>query len=152
MGFTLAEIINELSDPYVLVLYRENLLEQYVSWKIADKNKVWWSTHSNPDTTVPVTLSALDKFIQEEKQQWAEAMKHIIKSKTMFVKYENLRDDKYTELNRILKFFKLGRTDRVFLDMITQQNPQKIENKVSNYEEIKRHILQNTDKYTLNLQ
>jgi hypothetical protein len=67
-GLTLDDIITTLNQPYIIAVYRRDLLSAYVSLRIAHQNGVWYSTDRANDLRIPIQLHALRNFVRETIQ------------------------------------------------------------------------------------
>ena len=137
------EIFTALSYPPVIVLFRENMLETYVSLKIAFKTRVWYSEDSNcSKENIVVDWQDFVGYVTTLKERWKRNMAVMPpNAKVIFVSYEELVAYKDKTMSSIFK--QLNLEDCKVEASSKKQNPFPLMEKIINYEEIEQQMLQN---------
>lgn len=129
----------------VIHLIRENILRSYVSKQIGLKTKLWTENVHRPhaikteDKTVqidPVKCLANLKEIENLRVQTAQRFSD---HKIIPVTYEELNRDKNKVMNRIFK--ELNVEGRKIMTTMKKQNPEKLEDLVTNYDILKNALI-----------
>ena len=134
----LEHVIEDLHFPPVIVLYRENLLETYVSLQIAFQNKLWYSDKKVNDCHVEVDWNDFYEYAERERKRWRRCMSALRGVRKIVVSYDQLAGDKRKETMQRLFVF-LNATvdpDRPLVTHCVKQNPLQLKEKVINYQEI----------------
>ncbi len=132
-GIELSTIIRDLSIRHIVCLYREDLLDAFVSLKIAEKNDCWYSTDQVNTQSVIIDQDEFVAYCKEHRRLWAECAAQISDScGQLFLSYESLVNEPSRQLKRVFEF--LGpRLNRCPVAKSVKQNPRPISEKVSNY-------------------
>ena len=135
-----AELLSALRDPPVIVLYRENLLETYVSLQIAFKTDVWYSEKdSRHCTTIELDFDEYKQYVVTERERWKNTLSSLRdKNRVHFLSYEELTADKDRSLSSVLTFFNLPPCETVAYSK--RQNPFGLAKTISNFEEVKERL------------
>ena len=131
---SLKTLLSSLYSPPVIILYRENLLETYVSLKIAEQNQIWYSETVVNECSIEVDWEEFKEYCETERKRWQESLSELSGSQKLFVSFEDLIANQDETMNKIFDFLKI----KPFPVKASskRQNPQMLEEKVSNYEEI----------------
>jgi len=133
----------------IIHLTRENLLRVHVSRLIAGKTDDWANakiTNVIKDKTVKVDPSELIKDIETTKN-------YILKTRRLFehhdvleITYEDLINNRQDTLDLILNHLN---QERLMLQSdLIKQNPEKLDDLISNYNEVKE-VIQNSKYYSM---
>ena len=146
----LKDILTALFCPHVIILYRENILETYVSLEIAFKTDVWYSEGSGTSEKIEVDWKNFVDYAMTEKARWKSSMQEMSMysdREVLFISYEELIGDRNKTMNNIFRFLNI---DMCHVEAASKkQNPLPLKEKVINYEQIKQKILQSGDNYTI---
>ena len=143
----LHDILVALRHPVVVVLYRRNMLDTYVSLHIAFQTGVWFSEEEvKEERRVHVDWQAFQDYVQEERERWRESLQGLKKAKKIhFLSYEELSSNRDSSLAGVFSF--LGVSQSHVTAFSKKQNPLSLEEKVLNIAEIQCHI--KTETYYL---
>ena len=137
-----AEILAALRDPPILVLYRENTLETFVSLQLAFKTNVWFSQEENNECTkVEVDFEEYKHYVETERQRWRNTLSSFAvrrRKRVHFLSYEELNENKAECLKRVFSFLHLRPCETTAWSK--KQNPFGLAHKVSNFEDIKEKL------------
>lgn len=130
-----------------LHLTRDNLLETYVSGRLAEMNKVWHAKSANElqYTTLTIDINALHRYISFTTKEVAfvkESMKRIKQS--CEVEYKNmLVDNKLSEpvTKKLEAFFGCSGLSQLVTPFIKQV--AKLESVIENYDDVLRFLKEN---------
>lgn len=144
----LKNVLSALFYPRMVVLYRENLLETYVSLEIAFKTDVWYSESSCTNEKITIDWQKFVNYAMTERARWKKSMMEIsIYSKVLFISYEELIGDNDKTMGRIFQFLNLNMCH--VKTPSKRQNPLPLKEKIINYDEIEQKMLQTGDSYTV---
>lgn len=134
----LQEVLRDLHSPPVIVLYRENLLETYVSLQIAFQNKKWYSERRVNNCSIRVDWDDFCEYAEREKRRWKESMAVLKGAKKILVTYDQIAGNCRNEtMYRLFAFLDLPLNHKCSLvSACVRQNPLQLERKVVNYHEI----------------
>jgi LPS sulfotransferase NodH len=134
------DLVN-MDDLCVIHLKRRNILRTLVSRKIAGSQDVWQKNQSsirNPSKSKSVTFTAeeLDKGFRETRE-WEERWDQMLKQHPLTcVYYEDLVRDPEGTYRKITDF--LGVKYLKPITNLRRQNPEKLRDLVTNYDELKK--------------
>jgi len=135
---SLVELVRRLGVRWIIVSWRENCLEMYVSLQIALRTNVWYSAESTSTIEkVDVNGTEFTKYLSDIELRW----KHVVQGwppdiVPIFVKYEDLVADTTSEMVRILHCMSLDPTQYVFEAECRRQNPAPLSQKVSTWNQL----------------
>ena len=133
---SLGNLLNALRNPPVIVLYRENLLETYVSLQIAFQTGNWYSERKINQLSIKIDWENFRDYVITERNRWRESMRVLsTHRKTMFISYTELTDRKTESMCKIFTFLNLDPSVETFVASL-KQNPLPLSEKISNYQEI----------------
>jgi hypothetical protein len=134
-GLTLDDVITTLNQPYIIAVYRRDLLSAYVSLRIAHQNGVWYSTDRANDLRIPIQLHALRNFVRETRQRWTHNSARLRAYKrAVIVAYEDFSEHPERTVYDIFDF--LGFPRRGPVTETVRQNPAPLSRKIENYAEL----------------
>ena len=129
-----------LCHPAVVVLYRRNMLDTYVSLRIAFQTEVWFSDEVvKEESRVHVDWQAFQDYVHEERARWRESLQGLKKVKNIhFLSYEELSSNSDSSLAGVFLF--LGVSQSHVIAFSKKQNPLPLEEKVLNFADIRCNI------------
>ena len=144
----LKDVLTALFYPHVIILYRENMLETYVSLEIAFKTDVWYSEGRGTSERIEIDWQKFVDYAVTERVRWKRSMMEMsMHSEVLFVSYEELIGNRNKAMNRIFQFLNV---DMCHVEAASKkQNPLSLQEKIINFEQIEQKILQSEDSYTI---
>ncbi|CAH1793041.1 unnamed protein product [Owenia fusiformis] len=139
LSVTVTDIIQSLKNPKVIILYRKNMLEQFISWEAASKNHMWWSTFLVNQYSLTLKIPMVRDFILRQKQNLKSLLLELSRTgveNIMEITYEELVNDKINVMNKLFTYLGYAPTDREVVSFLVKQNPQPLKKKLKNYDEI----------------
>lgn len=138
------DLIEEDKGIVIIHLVRNNKIRSYVSKQIGLKTKLWTEGVNQPNT-----LTLEDKKVNIDPRQCIENIEKIDRlesdTKKRFrdhnlipVSYEELSTDKNATMNRVYK--ELNVTELEIQTNLKKQNPEKLQDLVLNYEELRKYL------------
>jgi hypothetical protein len=149
-GLTLDDIIEVLRQPYIVAVYRRDLLSAYTSLKIAQQNGLWYSTDAVNRERIFIDLPEFEKYVSEVRTRWTRnAAKLRTYERARIVAYE---DFAYTPESIIYDIFDMIGLDHEppFTDTV-KQNPAPLNLKVRNFYQLRLDESQTRCAFTLRL-
>jgi LPS sulfotransferase NodH len=130
----------------VVVLRRDNVLRQFVSLKIAEKNKVWKQPTytSRPDVRSRAVEVEIDELLAYEEQQnrtYEEFEALIAGMPVQHVCYERLAADLDSELEKVGEFLGAGLPNKSLPLKFLHQNPEPLRELISNFEKLNSDLI-----------
>ncbi len=136
-GLPLSTIIEDLGFPKILCVYRKDMLETFVSLKIAKLNNRWYSRTSPNSESIVVDPDEFRSYCNSERKLWDESLSQIRgRCEIHFSEYESLVARPGVEMRQALAFIGLQFTREPVARSI-RQNPQPLSRKIVNYEAIR---------------
>ena len=133
----LSQVMSALCNPPVIVLFRENLLETFVSLKIAERNGIWFSEDKVNSCSLQVDWEEFHEYCLVEGGRWKQSMRELsfsISNKILFISFEEIVSNRDETMEKVFGFLNLG---SCYVEACSKrQNPQPLEEKVSNYSDI----------------
>lgn len=133
--------LKEDKGIHIIQLRRENMLRTHISRKIAMRSDVWTaSTNKQVNQigrkSVSFSKSELELGFNKTKTWEANAQKDFYEHPFIQISYERMVATPETELNRLTRF--LGVDDFPLETHLKKQNPEKLEDLVENYAQLKK--------------
>jgi hypothetical protein len=135
-GLTLADLMETLEQPYIVAVYRRDLLSAYISLQIALQNDLWYSTDAANDERISIDLAALKQYVHEVRGRW-------IRNASMLRTYERARivayeDFAYSPEAIVYDIFDMIGLPhrRPFTDSV-KQNPAPLDWTVKNFDQLR---------------
>jgi hypothetical protein len=149
-GLKLDDIISALDQPYIVAVYRRDLLSAYVSLCIAEQNGIWYSTNQINDLRISIELSALRDYVRNTRLRWMHYSARLRNyNRSIIVAYEDFSERPEDVMNRIFDFFGFPRRGPV--TETVRQNPAPASRKIENYNELGLDELLVRGEFTLDL-
>ena len=144
----LKHLLGALFYPHMIILYRESMLETYVSLQIAFKTDVWYSEISSTSERIRIDWQEFVDYATTERTRWKRSMMEMSKYNTvLFTSYEQLIGDKNKTVNKIFQFLNLSTCHVEAASK--KQNPLPLKEKILNFDQIEQKILQSEDSYII---
>lgn len=128
------KLLGDLCSPSLVILHRENLLETYISLKIAFTTDIWYSEKEINQCSIEVDWEAFQDYAETERRRWRKSMSATGGMRKIYVSFEKLVENQDVTMKRLLTFLNLSECD--FGVSSIRQNPLPLADKISNYEVI----------------
>ena len=149
-GIDISHLIRRLNNPRVIVLYRRDLLETYVSLEIAFRSGCWYTGTKSNAIAVDVEWDELVQFVDTERQRWKSSLNGLRDYKdVVFVTFEELTKHRDETMNKIFQFLDLSEVP-VAAESI-RQNPLPLGEKIRNFDYIHKQMHKKGDNFQLHL-
>ena len=132
---SMEKLLVSLNFPPVIILYRESLLDTYVSFRIAQQNNIWYSEDTVNHCSIHVDWESLKEYCEQERRLWKKNLAVLKRKRCIFVCFNDLTENQFQTMNKIFTFLKVE-TDQPLHVISKRQNPLPLEKKVTNYKEI----------------
>jgi LPS sulfotransferase NodH len=133
LKITIEDVLEVLREPKVLLLYRSNLLETYVSLLIAQENNIWYSSDTVNHISVPVNQQEFLDYVSVQRSRWRRCLQSICgRAPLFYMTYEELVEAPRESMDRAFAF--LDVPPAPIYTKSVKQNPQSFREKVSNYD------------------
>jgi LPS sulfotransferase NodH len=135
LALPLRDVVEALHQPKVIVLYRENLLETYVSLQIARGNNLWCSDSVVNHEAIRVDWHDFLRYAAHERARWENCLAAVVGScATHTLTFEEMVGDPQKALDGVFAF--LGLPTCPVTTRTIRQNPQPLSDKIVNYAEL----------------
>jgi len=131
MPITLGEIVDVLGQPRVIVLYRQRILEQYASLKLAERDNMWHVNKPVDSRPIWIDPKSLLAFAQRERRMWRDNAPTLAQVPAHYLSYEQLTSDGARAMRGVFDF--LGLDSCPVDSWLVRQNPKPLESKVVNH-------------------
>lgn len=133
LPLTLSSAIELSNWPRVIVLYRQNLLDAFVSLRIAQANNIWYSTDHTNTQSLALDWTSFEHYSQRERSRWARCLSELARlgCKVRVVTYEQMVGNPQATLDGLFLFLGLD-TCEVWTESV-RQNPWDLRDKVANW-------------------
>ncbi|MEL6589293.1 MAG: sulfotransferase [Bacteroidota bacterium] len=132
------EMLEKDKSIKIIHLRRENQLRVHISRLIAGKTEKWLNSGGEKtsigERKVEIDMKELYQDFEITNSSIAEAKQRFKDHKSMDLSYEELVADKEQALKRVLDF--LGLDEMKLESQLKRQNPEKIRDLVTNYDEL----------------
>jgi hypothetical protein len=150
-GLTLDHIIAALGRPYIVAIYRRDLLSAYVSWRIALENDIWYSTGRVNDLKISVELALLRNYVLATRRRWVHNLARLhTYNRAIIVAYEDFFEQPQQSVYNIFDFLGFHRRVPIATESV-RQNPASSDCKIENYSELGLGELEARGEFTLDL-
>jgi len=132
MDVSLGDLLEVLCRPAVIVLYRREVIEQFMSLKMAEHTNVWHSTKSGRACLIEADLDEFVSFAEREHRMWKTNVAALAGAEVLYLSYEQLAADPAQSMNNVFRFLQLPPmpVHSVFVKL----NPQPLAERLANYE------------------
>jgi len=118
-----------------IIIYRENLLKQFVSYQIALRTKVWNSYQGIYDPIkIMVDLPSFFKYAEKVNHTYDQWYKSLGDQEYLLVKYEDLVANVESTFHKVCQFLNQPIAKAVF--NLKKQNSDNLVDLIENYEEV----------------
>jgi len=149
-SLTLDDVITALEQPYIVAVYRRDLLSAYVSLRIAQENGIWYSTDTVNDVRMSIDFTALKNYVHVTRQRWLDnAAKLRSYNRAILVAYEDFSEYPDRVMDDVFHF--LGFPCKGPVTETIRQNPAPLSHKIRNYDELGLPKLVQQGYFTLDL-
>lgn len=133
LPITIDDLLEVLNSPRIILLYRENLLQQYTSFHLAMATGVWHPR--KPVELAPIRLDPDDflAFAARERRMWQENCARLNLADTCVVSYEDLHADPRSQMARVFDYLNVEPAE--VRSRFVKANPRPLAQKVANYQE-----------------
>lgn len=141
---TVSQLAREFPDSKFIILYRQNLAEQYVSHQIALKTDAWTHDHPNNDSlaTVRIEPDELATFCNWRRRQYSEVVKtSFLPGQHLLLSYEDFSNDLSRGMTDRIDSF-LGLSSNHFRVSLEKQSHLSPREKIENYEQLDSSLLE----------
>ncbi|MFM8857193.1 MAG: hypothetical protein ACKOI2_08335 [Actinomycetota bacterium] len=145
---TRSELTSLLDMPglRVVVLRRGNVLRQFVSLKIAEKDEVWkqpahTSRSDVRSRAVEIGVEELLAYEEHQNRTYREFEELIVGMPVHRVGYEDLTADLDIELAKVGEFLGTGSPNKSLPLKFLHQNPEPLRELISNYEKLTSNLV-----------
>ncbi|CAH1791932.1 unnamed protein product [Owenia fusiformis] len=158
-NISLYDVIKTLKQPKIVLLYRRNILDSFVSLKSSQHSRIWNTFKSESPKTVPFNGPKMKppptqniSLSYKEFEHWRNLMKVTWKKplkvfhnytnhlKTV-VTYTDITENGHETIPKLFKF--LGFESEYFEPLTFKQNPHSLEQKIPNYSEFMTQLKEN---------
>ncbi|MEM7355406.1 MAG: hypothetical protein AAF657_31630, partial [Acidobacteriota bacterium] len=125
----------------VIHVQRRNLLEKFVSLKLAEMTRVWFA-YSEPTRerpTLELDLKETEAYFERATDAYAAHARELDSLPAITVIYEELSAHYPRELSRIFAFLQV-RTDIRVRPSIVKQERRTLPEIIRNYDEVEKHL------------
>lgn len=149
----LQEVVRGLHHPPIIVLYRENLLETFVSLKIAFQNNIWYSENQVNNCSVEVDWDEFYLYAEGERMRWKKTISDLRGMRKIIISFDELTGSQQKEtMHRLFAFLNLEVDQSTHIvPCSVRQNPQTLEKKIVNYHETMERVHRSGYPITMNL-
>ena len=140
------ESLLRLPGIRVVVLRRENVLRQFVSLKIAEKDEIWkqpahTSRSDVRSRAVEIGVEELLAYEEQQHQTYAQFEELIAGMPVHHMAYEELTTDFDAELVKLGEFLGAGLPNKSLTLKFLHQNPEPLRELISNYEVLRSDLM-----------
>lgn len=131
---SLGQLLDDLCSPLLIILYRKNLLDTYVSLKIAFQTDIWYCEEETNPYSVVVDWDNFQQYVKTERMRWRSSLSATEGMKKIFVSFEELTENQDETMRKVFAFLNIKKCI-VGVNSV-RQNPLPLAKKITNYEEI----------------
>ncbi len=134
LPISLEEVLELLHQPKVIVLYRANMLEQYVSFQVAEQRGIWHLKKPKSVRPVWIDPDLCQAFIARERRMWHENLSVLANVDAHVLSYEYLASQPEIAMREVFGY--LGVEPAPVRTKYVRTNPQPAWQRVTNYEQL----------------
>jgi LPS sulfotransferase NodH len=138
----LVDLLELLNQPKVIVLYRANILEQFISLCLATKTGNWHLKKPKAARPIWIDPDECQAFVDRERRMWHESMTALAGQDAHVLSYEYLTARPDAAMNDVFRF--LGVEPEIVRTRWVRTNPKPAWLKVTNYAQLAEHGLPRT--------
>ncbi|CAH1787778.1 unnamed protein product [Owenia fusiformis] len=140
-NLTMKGLIDYFGQPNVIIVYRKDLLQQYLSLQLALARGKFNSRAKPNVTKVEVNWDAFTRYVSKIRQGYADSL-------STFKEYPHQRTYTYEQIEKnitavvlnALSFLNMRRSAQSFVPKLSKQNPKEISDKIENFDEVEKLI------------
>lgn len=136
LAIDLAGVVEVLHQPAVIVLYREQVIEQFASLKMADQSRLWHSTRRVNNGSIRLDLDEFAAFAQREHRMWRENLAALEGLRVHYLAYERLAELPEESLRDVFAFLDLQACP--IRSKLVRLNSRPLKDRLVNYDEFAR--------------
>ena len=126
----------------VIVLQRGNIVRQYVSLRIARKDKIWRQPVGYPRSdvmvrAVEITSDQLLAYEGRQKQVYESLRGFLAGMSFLNTTYEELMESRDLTIERVGEFLGVGKPDHFTSPRLRHQNPEPLSQLISNFDRLR---------------
>ena len=107
----LADVVEVLDNPKIIVLYREHTLDQFVSLKTAERDRVWHSKRPIENEPISLDPGVFIEFAKRERRMWRENLAVLSGRRVHYLTYEQLTRQTKNKLRGVFDYLGLEACD-----------------------------------------
>ena len=127
----MADLVRLLHRPKVIVLYRQQVLEQYVSLKMAERTGVWHAGRRPSSGPLDLDVDDFLAYAERERRMRRESLAGLVGVPVFGLAYERLATEPSAAVGEVFQF--LGVEGIPIRSWLTKLNPQPLSAKVANH-------------------
>ena len=132
----ISDVVEVLHRPAVIVLYRENVLEQFASIKFAEHTGVWHSDERKAGAALSLDVEEFIAFSERERRMWRENLAGLTNLDVHFLSYEELTRSTQEAMRGVFGFLGLDECD--VESRLVKLQPEPLAKRVVNFHEFTR--------------
>lgn len=146
-GMRIDTLVAELEVRHVVVVYRANFLETLYSLLRAQKTQVWMQRQEEQNCSgcrdertgaMHIPQASLDEYCRKQRQLWSECAEIFPPSlRPMYVEFQQLQLDRTATVHSVVRGLCLEPSEELDSTLMVRQNPGRLEQKVSNLDELR---------------
>lgn len=155
LGISLEDLLKEFPEARWFILYRENMLDQYLSFKLAQCTGEWFRKGALPPNKAKILLDPKDliSYCDKEKSWYEEAQSNaVLRERSLWLSYEELVSDPQGIFDsRVFPFLNIS-PSCIHTDHL-KQNDRSHSKIIANYSKLRAWLEQTnfTHKYVLEI-
>jgi len=147
LDFCLRDLLDVLRGPAVIVLYRRQVIEQFVSLRIAERSGRWHSTKHVNDDSIRLEPEQFAAFAEREHRMWRANIAALAETRAHYLSYEELCANSAAAMRGVFDFLELN--PAAFRSAFVKLNPRPLCERLVNYQEFVRSGLLDSTRLCL---
>ncbi len=139
LPISLTELLELLDQPKVIVLYRANILDQYISLQLAEQHGNWHVTKPKEVRPIWIDPEVCRGFIERERRMWHENLLALAGKSAHVLSYEHLASRPAEAMGQVFDY--LGAAAAPVHTRYVPSNPKPAWRKITNYRQLAEHGL-----------
>lgn len=136
MQIRLADVLQTLHRPRVIVLYRQQILDQFASLKLAERTGIWHSNKPVQGKSIWLDPQEFAGFAERERRMWRDNLAALEHSDVHFVTCEQLHAQPLETMRGVFVF--LGVPSCPVEAFVAKLHDRPLAEKVANYRDFLR--------------